>query len=169
MLEAHARWRIEAFSLGGKIQDADVVQEVWLRALPRLGDIEPRGGRLTPPLLRFLGSTLVRVCFEAARASGREHPAGSGLFDQPPEAANHPVSVLARRAEDESQLLHEIEQLGAADRAILLMRIMEGIPNRVIAQELGITESMASRQYLAAVSLLRARLPASLFDEVDVA
>ena len=37
----------------------DIVDEVWLVTLPRLGDLRPRDGTWKPVLLKFLGTTLL--------------------------------------------------------------------------------------------------------------
>src|SRR5262245_6482251 len=37
----------------------DLVQDVWVRVLPRLAGLKPRDGRMTPVVLRFASSTLL--------------------------------------------------------------------------------------------------------------
>src|ERR1700754_1126201 len=49
-----------AASSGDEIRD--VVDEIWLVTLGKLGDLKPRDNRITPVLLKFLVTTSFNVC-----------------------------------------------------------------------------------------------------------
>ena len=162
-LRAHAHYRL-AGSLGGLASEDDLVQEVWLRALPRLPGIEQQGGRLTPVLVKFLGRILVNVCFELRKQARRrdEHPLAIGIQTEISGIVSH---IMLR--EESDLVLREINALDNEAQAVLILRLMEDLPNSLVAQTLSISASAASRRYTQAIELLRKRLPLSFFEDIE--
>lgn len=161
MIRAQAR----SLLAGGRWVDGseeEVEQEVWLRTLPRLKDLRPQDGRLTPVIMTFLGQVVVRTCSEFRRRQARELP------DAAPDAR---IDVESRRAvsaamdAEASQLvLRAIEDLDAIDREILIMRLMEGASNSLAAESVGLSASAVTRRFQSTLDTLRRRLPGGLFD-----
>jgi RNA polymerase sigma-70 factor (ECF subfamily) len=166
-----------AHRLGPKLRalydPEDVVDEVWAVALPRLADLTRRDGRSTPVLLRFLATTLLYRVNDLVR----RHVTGP---DGRRAAGGEAESALARLSDDASGALQRVvreetrhvvtrtlEELEPADREILVLRAIEQNSNQTAAMLLGLSPSAASMRYKRALETLRARLPGSVFDEVE--
>jgi RNA polymerase sigma-70 factor (ECF subfamily) len=166
-LLAQARYRMRG-SLATLADPEDMVQETWLVVLPRLQDLLPRAGRLTPVLVRFLATTLrrrVRTLLERALA-GRV-----GGAPLPPDAAAFSESVdHARQAAEARERAERVDTvlqgLGERDRALLILRGLEATPFAEIAALLGIEVPAATAAYRRACARLRAALPDDLVAEL---
>jgi RNA polymerase sigma-70 factor (ECF subfamily) len=149
----------------------DVVNEVWVAVLPRLVDLEPREGRLTPVLLRFLATSLVSHINNLARRYGRREGrirqvASSGAFGA--DLSAHITGVVTRVARQEAcQSLHRIlEELPEEDREIIILRAIEQNPNIEAARRLGLAPGTAAVRFHRALNRLRERIKGSIFDEI---
>lgn len=161
-----------------RLHDADdLVDEVWLVALERLGDLRPREGRWTPVLLKYLSSTLLNkinnlltshlrnpapMSLEGGRSAGRSvAPIG--------RVAAGGTSVLGGALRHESQdAVHEaLLRLEAKEREVLVLRGIEQIDNQEVARILGEQPGTVSKRFRRALGALRAQLPGSLFDELE--
>lgn len=167
LLLAQARWRLGA-SLAHVAEPEDLVQEAWLVALPRLRELEPRNGRITPVLLRFLATSIVHrvnnLARDALRRGGRTTP----FAIEPDAVADERSGVVtaAIRAEHRGQLLTAIEALEPIDRDVLMLRGVEQRARQTTAEVLGITGDAVAMRFSRALGRLRAFLPASLCDDL---
>ena len=152
----------------------DLVDEVWVVALSRLGDLEDREGRLGPVLMRFLGTTLLNKAnqlierslahpqaFDAHASSSSSTP----LIDRLP-ASIAEASTMAERDEAMLALRTALAELDEPDREVLVLRGIEQIPNDAVAKLLGLTPGAVTRRYQKALDRLRRRVPGSIFDDL---
>jgi RNA polymerase sigma factor (sigma-70 family) len=139
--------------LGGDLAVDDAVQETFVRALSRLGELRDPD-RFGPWVRAIAASVCVDVHRDRRRTRPDEAPAaGLACPDVSPAEA-------ALRAE-EARLLHEhLGRLGERDRTALWLRDGHGAPVSEVADRLGLTEGSAR------VLLHRARR--RLRDSLDV-
>jgi len=173
LLRVQARYRVQG-ALRRLYSPDDLVNEVWLIALPRMADLIPRDGHCTPVLLRFLATTLLNIAnnhlTRYLRTDARTVRSGStsrspGLSRGLPSLA---TSVLGSVTRNEAQELLEdaLEGLEADERELLVLRGIEQHANQEVADRLGIEPSTATRRYQRVLGKLQARLPGSIFDEL---
>jgi RNA polymerase sigma factor (sigma-70 family) len=172
-----------AYRLGPRLRalydPEDLVNDAWIVALPRLGELPARDGRYTPVLLRFLSTTLLHRINNLARRHIR-----NGDLERPrPEedrrdltAAEDPLEQIA--AEESGVITqavkHELQgvvtecltELEERDREMIILRGVEQQPNRTVAGLLGLKPPAVAMRYRRALDRLRARLPRSVFDEM---
>jgi RNA polymerase sigma-70 factor (ECF subfamily) len=174
LVEAQVRLRLGPH---GSPQDVeDLVAELWLVVLRRLGELEPRGGRYAPVLARFLGTTALQLCNNHLRkrirrgrtASAPKPRAGDGsssppVFDGLPGDTTGVVSQVAL-LEVRDRIRRCLEELTPAKRDVLVLRIMEQRTNQEIAEILGLEPNTVAVRYKRALEDLRALLPAGVFD-----
>ena len=177
LLFAQARYRLGP-SLARRVEPGDLVNDVWLVALPRLGDLRARGGRLTPFLLRFLGTSLLHRTNKLLQAELRSRPAadlapapaedapGHGDLEQVPAETTGVVTAAVHR-ELHGVVLGCLDELEPRDREVLLLRGVEQHSNRTVAMLLGLSPQAAAVRYHRALKRLRERLPGSVFDELS--
>jgi RNA polymerase sigma-70 factor (ECF subfamily) len=171
LLLAQARYRLGE-RLRTVLDPDDLVNDVWMRALPHLAGLTPRDGRLTPVLLKFLSTTLlhrVKDLFEkhvqgkptAAVADGTQaDPVAKLALDR------SGAVTLAIRGE-RHRLVHEaIAALSPRDREVLILRGIEQRTNQEVADILDLEENAASARYHRALEHLRQTLPKSVFGEL---
>lgn len=171
LLAAQARYRLRG-PLERLYDPDDLVQDAWVRTLPRLGDLREREGRLAPVLLRFLSTTLLRHVNQLLRkhvlgkpGTAEAGPSGTSPLSRLSDDATG-AATRAARDEEASLLRAAVEGLDDLDREILVLRGVEQLSNRDAAQALGLADSTAAMRYRRALDRLRARVPASLFDEL---
>lgn len=159
LLEAQARYRMPP---SRRDEVDDIVHEVWLDALPRLGDLRAREGRYTPVLIRYLSKTLLHRV--RRRTSGAPRPATL----QEPTAATPPETVVreASLGEVHRRIREGIDQLGERDREVLVLRGVEQWANREVAEITGEPANTVAVRYRRALGRLRERVPHSLLDEL---
>lgn len=166
-LLAQANYRLQG-RLRSLCEPQDLVQDVWLTALPRLSDLVARDGRWTPVVLRFLATTLVRKINHLLRKSiaiARD-PAAVGGGEQLPATDTGVVSRVSQR-EHWLSVSAAIDSLPSEERELLVLRGIEQRTNREIAQKLGIPDYEATRRYGRALDRLRTTLPGSIFADLD--
>jgi RNA polymerase sigma-70 factor, ECF subfamily len=165
-----ANYRLRALA-GAGCEPMDLVQDVWLRTLPHLGELQPRDGRLVPVLLAWLGTTLrrrARDLLEVALRRQAAMPLGGGddvLPDVPAATRGVVTRVLAN--EDHGIVGAAIGELPETDREIVLLRGIEQVPIGEVATLLGITAGAVKMRYHRALQALRERVPRSIFAELD--
>lgn len=170
LLLSAAKYRLRSLP-SAAVEPMDLVQDVWLRSLPRLGQLQARDGRLVPVLLAWLGTTLRRRARDLIEtALRRQHVVpiadAGALLGEVPEATRGVVSrVLA--AEDHSLVGEAIRSLPETDREIVLLRGIEQVPIAEVAAVLGISEGAVKMRYHRALQSLRERVPRSIFDDID--
>lgn len=168
LLLAQVRFRL-ARHLDGVVDAEDVVQDVWLIALPRLADLVPRAGRMTPVLLAFLTS----VVHNRYRSLIRRHVVGrpADEDDSAPAVEEQPspqralVSEVASR-EHGRRLLQAIEQLEPLDREVVILRGIEQAANQDVAQVLGMEPNTVAVRYRRALAKLRRQIPDSVLEDL---
>lgn len=168
LLLAQARYRLGP-RMASRIPPDDVVQDTWARALPHLATLTPREGRSTPVLLRFLSTTLLRQVNNLLRL--RVHAAEEALDSSSPlrsldEETRGPLT-RAMHLESRALVLAAIDELAERDRELVVLRAIEQRTNEEVAELLGLAPNTAAQAYRRALQRLRARLPSSVFDEVE--
>jgi RNA polymerase sigma-70 factor (ECF subfamily) len=150
----------------------DLVQDVWAAVLPRLDRIEPRDGRFTPVLLKYLGVTLLRRVndllkkqIRRARSGGAPDEGTPRLDDLPAEITD--VRARAERDEVLGQLRAALDRLGPREREILVLRAIEQVSNGEVARLLGLAPSAVAMRFRRALDKLRAALPDPLLLELE--
>lgn len=168
LLLAQARYRLPG-GMRARCEPEDLVQEVWAIALPRLHDLEPREGRWTPVLVKFLATTLLRCANHALRkrvAQATGDSTTAGLADQLPAQCSGVITRLARQQQINA-LQAAIDELPPEEREILVLRGIEQHKNSDIAAQLGVDNATVTRRWQRALQTLRTRLQASVLDELE--
>jgi len=171
LLKMQATYRLGTV-LRKHLDPEDLVNDVWLRTLPRLEDLTPREGRITPVLLRFLSTTLLRCVNNLVRKHvGGERPfplvageEGEDHIPLPSDATG--VVTAACRRERKDAVTGCLETMDGLDREILVLRGIEQHPNQAVAQLLGLKPTTVSTRYQRALEKLREKLPESVFAEL---
>jgi len=166
-LLVQARHRLAGFP--DVCEPEDLVHDVWVIALPRLTDLEPRKGRLTPVLVRFLSRTLLwRLHNLVERHLLSERRVRSGavlrLSELPAKVSDALHSVQAR--ERHEILWQTIGELSPREQKLIVMRGIEGHPVNEIASVLGVSPNTVSVAYRRACAKLRGRLDPRLLDDL---
>ncbi|MBL8767403.1 MAG: sigma-70 family RNA polymerase sigma factor [Planctomycetes bacterium] len=149
----------------------DLVQDVWVRALPRLDGLAARDGRMTPVLVRFLATTMLHRLNSLAqthlRADGarRQDSLDAAADDRMAESARIVTELAARERVD--VVRRAIESLDDDDRALVVLRGIERNPVAEIALLLGEKPNTITVRYRRALDRLRERLPGSVFEELQ--
>jgi RNA polymerase sigma factor (sigma-70 family) len=173
-LIAQARFRLRP-ALRALYDPEDVVADVWAVALPRLQDLVPQKGRLTPVLMKFLSTTLLNRLNDLARkqiSRARAHP-GAGLpalrdLEPLSRLPDETSGVVTRAAQSEARekLAEALNQLEEKDREIIILRGIEQNANSTVAVLLDLAPNAVSMRYTRALERLRALLPGSFFDDL---
>ena len=166
LLVAQARYR-----LGSRMQrvvDAeDVVADVWIVALSRLGTLPERDGRLTPVVLKFLATTLLFHVNNLVKKHARGGAlTGDTPLGQLPAESTRVVSRMVRHERSRSAV-DALDQLSDSDREVVVLRAIEQHPNHEAAKLLGVEPNTLAVRYKRALARLRERLPRSVFDELS--
>ena len=145
----------------------DVVNDVWATALPRLPGLPERGGRHTPVILRFLSTTLLHRINNLLRLRATDSgPDGATPLDSLPEETPGPLTRAAG-SEDQELVLAALGELGERDREVIVLRVLEGVPNPEVARLLDLEPNTAAQVYRRALERLRQRLPGAVFDDLE--
>ncbi len=171
LLRLQASFRVRG-PLARLYDPEDVVDEVWVRSLPHIATLTPRDGRLTPVLLRFLGTTLLRLVNELMR----KHVRGKPRLMEPTSDVSEPLNRLpadvteaserARRGEVALAIDRAVTSLSESAREVFVLRGIEQFSNQEVARRLGESEKAVSMRYSRALDALRETLPQSLVDEL---
>ncbi len=166
LLVAQANWRLGPH-LRARCEPEDLVQEAWLAALPRLAELQPREGRITPVLLRFLATHIVHQINNLARAALRQPTADSEAMSMSAvPAAETGVVSAAVRADRRRVLLDAIDSLEAIDREVLLLRGIEQRTLATTAELLGVSQAAVTMRLQRALQRVREHLPADLYADL---
>jgi RNA polymerase sigma factor (sigma-70 family) len=170
LLVAQASYRLRP-PLRSLYDPLDLVNDAWLVALPRLGELTAREGRQTPTLLKFLATTLLYRINNLVRKhirgdDGGGAPEGSDPLAQVSSDESGVVTAAVRR-EVRGAVLETIEELEPSDREVLLLRGIEQQPNQAVALLLNLPPQTVAKRYQRALERLRARLPGSVFEELE--
>ena len=176
LVEAQVRLRLGRHSTPEDVED--LVAELWLVVLRRLGELHPREGRYAPVLVRFLGTTGLQLCNNFLRKRIRrgrniaaaQKPMGDGSnspseFDGFSRDSTGVVSQVFL-LEVRDQIRRCLEELTPAKRDVLVLRIMEQRTNQEIAEILKIEPNTVAVRYRRALEDVRGRLQAGVFDDL---
>ena len=176
LVEAQVRLRLGRHASPEDVED--LVAELWLVALRRLADIQPRNGRHAPVLVRFLGTTTLQICNNFLRKRIRRGVTGATpgksthdasesrpQFDAFPRDSTGVVSQVFL-LEVRDRIRRCLEELTPAKRDVLVLRIMEQRTNQEIAEILKLEPNTVAVRYRRALEDMRTRLPAGVFDDL---
>jgi len=76
------------------------------------------------------------------------------------------ASSLAERDEAKRSLDDALAELEDKDREVIVLRLIEQVPNEEVARLLQVTPGAVSRRLKSALERLRRRLPRSIFGEL---
>jgi RNA polymerase sigma-70 factor, ECF subfamily len=156
--------------LTARVDPSDVVQETLAEAHRRLDDYLAVQPVPFYPWLRQLAQDRLtdlhrRHVRAARRAVGREEPAGPVLSDDSVAALTHRLaasapgpSEAANRHEQAGLLRAALEQLPETDREVLILRHLEQLTPREIADVLGVPPAVVYSRHLRALRRLRSAL-----------
>jgi RNA polymerase sigma factor (sigma-70 family) len=167
LLLAQARYRMRDRLLA-VCDPEDVVAHAWQVTLPRLPDLVPRDGRLGPVLVKFLATAVLLRVNELLRIAARraiEHGASGSVVEQ---AADPGTGAATRAAARERHELvqRSLDALDAADRDVIVLRLVEQRPAAEVAGTLGLTANAVHVRLHRALARLRTALPASAIDDL---
>lgn len=153
-------------ALGELYEPMDLVNDVWVRAIPRLRDINERSGRLTPVLQKFLATTLKFHYSNLLDKHLRGKPKREAC--EPSVIADSVTGVTSRLASDEStRTLHvAIEELAPKDREVIMLHGLEQMPHADVAELLGESVSAVRTRYARAWARLVERMRGTVFDDL---
>ena len=164
LLLAQARFRLGP-TFSGDSDAEDLVQDVWLVALPKLERIRPRDGRVTPVLVRYLCRTLLFICNEKLR---RAYRGAAKEFDR--SGVPHPVtqavsSAWHRVARNEAveSLRRAMDELSDKQRQVVVLRGFEQWSNQDVARLMDEAPDTVSQMWHRARRNLEACLPAGIW------
>lgn len=173
LLLVQARYRLIG-AAARHCEPEDLVQETWAITLPRLHDLRARDDRLTPVLLKFLATTLLRCATQVLRRHVLRRPAAAPAGDdasrgdpvaQLPHEVSGVVTRLCRRDHLDA-VQAAIAALPREEQEVLVLRGIEQHGNGEVARMLGVEDSTVTRRYQKALTALRAALPESIVSEL---
>jgi RNA polymerase sigma factor (sigma-70 family) len=157
------------------VDPQDVVNDVWLATLRRLDGFAPVAGRAGATLMAYLSVAAMRRVRElyeryvdgkpvVAAAPGREDSQSHPAIDVATSATGAVTAVL--RAERGATLRAAVAELDETDRTVVVLRGIEGQPPQLVAMLTGLSENAVAQRLRRALEKLRARLPASIFEDL---
>lgn len=171
LLLLQARYRLTP-SLARSHDPEDIVQDVWASVIPKLSTLRARDGRLTPVLLKYLATTLLRRVNTLLRDEVRGKPERDERSRVRPGSPQElPASVTgafthAAESEARRRIMACLDHLSANAREVLVLRGIEQLSNDAVATRLGEAKSTISMRFSRALEDLRTCLPGSIFDEL---
>ncbi|GJM21740.1 MAG: DNA-directed RNA polymerase sigma-70 factor [Planctomycetota bacterium] len=166
LLLAQARYRLRG-RMASICDPEDVVNDVWLAALPKLHRVEPRAGRFTPVLLSYLSSFVLNRVNTLVMKHLRDKPSSTPSIPSALPAQTLGAITRAVSAERRDAVLTAIEELDELDREVLVLRGIEQRPGPEVAERLDVSPGALRVRYHRALKRLRDRLPGGVFDELD--
>lgn len=151
----------------------DLVQDMWVKVLPKIVGFEVRGGRATAALLGYMGKTLKNKFKDVAEAGGRERArAGRSIDDsdvgEPESPSAGPASVAEARDAGDS-VRKALGFLGAADRELLVLRAVDRESFAELGVRYGLKPDTVRKRFERALDALKEALPPSILAELRAA
>ena len=145
LLRRHERSILRlCFRLLGNWADAqDAAQDVFMKAFRHLGDFDA-----DKPASPWLYQIAVNTCRDQFR---RRKPALELVRNDPPSPEQ-----LAAAGQQQALLLRALDSLGPKERAAVVLRELEGLPTREVAELLGSSDETVRSQVSLAKTRLRA-------------
>lgn len=148
----------------------DILNDVWIRTLPRLADLVERAGRYTPVLMSFLSTTVLNHINNLAAKQARRNraTADTPAAGSPRELPQETIGIVTRASRRDAYyyVMKAIDGLSERDRAVLVLRGVEQLSNEAVAERLDVTPTNAATIYNRALARLRELLPDSVFAEL---
>jgi RNA polymerase sigma factor (sigma-70 family) len=154
----------------------DVVDEIWLVTLARIGDLRARDARLTPVLLKFLVTTSFNVCNNFLRKAIAEKARGGTRAPRRDDRATPTIAQVAAKdagvptqaswREIGARIGAALDSLETDKVEVLVLRLLEQRSNAEIAALTGVPRNTVAVRYRRALEKLRAALPSSLFADL---
>ena len=154
--------------LSGRVDDSDVVQEVYLKASKRLKEYleNPRvpffiwlrgltGQELVDLHRRHLGARARDARREVSIHQNSIPQATSAVLAAQLLGAYSTPSEKLLEAEMKARVQEALESMDPKDREVLVLRHFEQLTNTETSRELGIEESAASKRYIRALVKLK--------------
>lgn len=165
LLLVQAEYRLGP-ALRTQVDPQDLVNEAWVIALPRMGELSARDGRITPVLLKFLTTTMIRRIGKllARRVRPVQLPDLEDSCRQTAESTGVPTRI--GRNELQSTVWSCLQDLRPNDREIIILRGVEQHRAKAVADMLNVTPEAVDQRYSRALKRLRGQLPESVFDDL---
>jgi RNA polymerase sigma factor (sigma-70 family) len=155
-----------------KFSDADdVVADVWMAVLPRLPALAASNGSLSRALLSFSSTVLIRRVRDLLEKHVLGKPLAEPLgvegnpTDLPADMRGVITHVVAE--EHKGTVWATLEALSADDRAIMVLRGIEGLPHKDVAARVGDTPENVAVRYHRLLRRLRDLLPGSVLQDLE--
>jgi RNA polymerase sigma-70 factor, ECF subfamily len=170
LLLCQARHRIPP-SLQKFCDADDVVADVWMAVLPQLPKLEPSGGSLSRGLVSFASTVLMRRVRDLLEKHVLGKPAAGPLGEggNPPDLVADMRGVVSHVVTEEHRgaVWKTLETLPPEDREILVLRGIEGLSHKEVADRVGITPENSAVRYHRLLKQLRDRLPGSVLEDLE--
>lgn len=136
----------------------DLVQEVWVRALPRFDKFDAERGPFRAWVFGFAQNVLLAAY--KARSKNQLTLAGDDGIDL--GAVPVDLTTLTRRlarSDAHQEFIRVVQELDADDQELLLMRGLEGLSHDEIAPHLGVTSATLRKRWQRLRSTLEEASP----------
>jgi RNA polymerase sigma factor (sigma-70 family) len=143
-----AMYNIAIRFLDNKMDAEDILQESFITAFTRLGELQNR---------ELFGGWLKRIVINNCISFHRKRKIA---FEDMDEERDQNETVIDEELLplDPALVHHAIRELPRKGRAVLILRALEGYSHKEIAEELRISVSTSKTQYSRALSLLNRKL-----------
>jgi RNA polymerase sigma-70 factor (ECF subfamily) len=143
-----AMYNIAIRFLNNKMDAEDILQESFITAFMRLGELQNRD---------LFGSWLKRIVINKCISLQRKRKIA---FEEIDEQRHGEFEVMDEGIQEfDPALVHRaIRELPSKGRTVLVLRALEGYSHKEIAETLGISVSTSKTQYSRALSLLNKKL-----------
>jgi len=170
LLMCQARHRIPP-SLQKFCDADDVVADVWMAVLPQLQRLEPSSGSLSRGLVSFASTVLMRRVRDLLEKHVLGKPAAGPLGEggNPPDLVADMRGVVTHVVAEEHRgaVWTTLETLAPEDREILVLRGIEGLSHKEIADRVGISPENSAVRYHRLLKQMRERLPGSVLEDLE--
>lgn len=144
----HAWVRIRSIgSLQGRAEPDEIMQAIWLRALEKIGSYDPAKGEFRGWIFRVARNVMYEFHRAALDREARQQP----MPDQASMAAwastSTSVSRCVARSEIIRRFIDRASRLDREDRALIVLRALEGLSLPAVAVHLGITPEAAKKRW----------------------
>jgi RNA polymerase sigma-70 factor (ECF subfamily) len=152
LMYSRAMYNIAIRILNNKMDAEDILQESFVKAFERLGDLKDKD-----LFAGWLKRIVINNCISLQRKRKM-------IFEEIDEnhcgEAEEPDEGM--QEVDPAVVHHAIRELPDRGRAVLVLRALEGYSHKEIAEALGITVSTSKTQYSRCLSLLQKKLKANI-------
>lgn len=170
MMLAWARIQMRT-SVDGPVTPEDLVQDVWVKLLPKLPHLRPYPGatpRMTPAILAVARRTLRNHIIDVRRSHirGKLHGSVEPFEDEFGDAGTSPLSQCLR-LERSQHLADALDRLDPRDREIFLSRVFESFSIAELAERHAVDakEIIATRRRVRRI--LSQHLHGGILDVLD--